>query len=443
MDPKETSPSVQPTETTTPMQEKAIVLTLAAVQFTSIVDFMVVMPLGPQLMRKLEIKPDQFGLIVSSYTISAGIAGFFASSFIDRFGRKAAFLSLYAGFLVGTLFCGLADRYETLLAARFFTGAFGGILGGMAMAIIGDVFPPHRHGSATSALMSAFAVASVFGVPFGLKIGTDYGWEWPFLILAALGILVLIVAARVLPPLRHHLNPAKPAAHPLIELGKTLSHPNHVRAFALIISLMFGSFAVVPYISAYLVANLGVSEGELHWIYVTGGALTLVVAPVVGKMSDRFGKLTVYRCVAPISAALLLTVTMLPKVPLAMAVAIVGILMVTNAARMIAAMAMVMSSVDPKRRGSFMSANSSVQHLASGLGAFVGGQIIIKLADGRLAHYPWVGVVGVTATLISLILAGRLRTTHAETPTPAGLVMGAAAEGLGEPGDPLPATETI
>lgn len=423
--------------------ERGVVLTLAAVQFTSIVDFMVVMPLGPQLMRTLEINPDKFGLIVSSYTFSAGIAGLFASALIDRFDRKRAFLALYTGFLVGTLLCGLAGSFGTLLAARIVTGAFGGVLGGMALAIIADVFPPHRHGSATAALMSAFAVASVAGVPFGLSVGIEYGWPAPFLLLAALGTIVLAAGAWILPPLRGHLNPAKPAAHPLEALWSTFAHPNHIRAFTLIVTLMFGSFAVVPYISPYLVANVGVLEKRLPLVYILGGALTLVVAPLIGKLADRYGKLPVYRCVAPVAAVLMILVTNMPKVHLAVAVVVVAVLMVSNAGRMVAAMAMVMASVEPKKRGSFMSANSSVQHLASGLGAFVGGQIIVKNPDGSLANFAWVGLLGVIATLLSLILAGRLRAVGAESPIPAGLAIGAAAEALGEPGDPLPAAETV
>ncbi len=167
---------------------------LASVQFTSIVDFMLIMPLGPQLMERLGLSTTQFGLIVSSYTFSAGVAGLFAAMVVERFGRKDAFLAVFVGFLLGTLCCGLAWNYSTLLAARLLTGAFGGVLGGMALAIIGDVFPGHRHGQATGALMSAFSAATVFGVPFGLTVGVAYGWQKPFLILAALGTIVLILS---------------------------------------------------------------------------------------------------------------------------------------------------------------------------------------------------------------------------------------------------------
>ena len=402
-----------------PRREAMLLLMLASVQFTSIVDFMVVMPLGPQLMRTLGINPAQFGLIVSSYTISAGAAGFLASSFMDRFGRKAAFLTLYSGFLVGTLLCGLAHTYHSLLAARVVTGAFGGILGGMALAIIGDVFPEERRGRATGILMSAFAVASVVGVPIGLYLGTEYGWNVPFLILAGLGLPVFVGGLRALPALRDHVHHG-PQTHPLLQIRETFSHPNHLRAFALIVTLMLGGFAVIPYIAVYLVANDIVPERRLPLLYVTGGILTLVGAPIIGRLADHYGKLPVYRVVAIFSAIMMISVTNLPPVPLGVAVALVGLLMVSNAGRMVAAMAMVTGSVESRRRGGFMSANSAVQHLSTGLGSFIGGIILVKAADGKLQNFDKVGMIAVAATLLSLWLAGLVRPAEVTSPAKAG-----------------------
>jgi MFS transporter, DHA1 family, inner membrane transport protein len=415
--------------------ELMILLMLAAVQFTSIVDFMVVMPLGPQLMRTLDITSRQFGLIVSSYTISAGIAGIFAASFMDRFGRKTAFLTLYSGFLVGTFLCGLAQTYPTLLAARVATGAFGGILGGMALAIVGDVFPEHKRGRATGVLMSAFALASVVGVPVGIYLGNRLDWHAPFLVLAALGLPVLFASVRVLPALRGHLQ-GGPHAHPLAKLAETFSHANNLRAFALVATMMLGGFAVIPYISVYLVGNLGVREADLPIIYVTGGLLTLFGAPIVGRLADRYGKLAVYRVVATISALLMILVTNLPPLPLALIATATGTLMLTNAGRMVAAMAMVTGSVEPARRGGFMSANSAVQHISTGIGALLGGWII---GDNRvIPHFERVGFVAVAATLISLWLAGRVRPAAKPAPQPADV---GAFEDVLE--DPLSAAESL
>jgi len=212
----------------------------------------------------------------------------------------------YAGFLLGTLFCGLAPNYLALIMARVITGAFGGILGGMTMAIIGDVFPEHRRGRATGSLMTGFALASVAGVPFGLVVGTNFGWHKPFIALAIAGLPILLL---------------------------------------------------IPF---------AMSEQQLPLVYVAGGLLTLFAAPLIGRMADRYGKLIVYRLIAPMSATLLVVITHLPAVHVSVAIAVFGALMVSNVGRMVAAMAMVTSCVEPSRRGAFLSANSSVQHVASG-----------------------------------------------------------------------------
>jgi MFS transporter, DHA1 family, inner membrane transport protein len=390
------------------IRERVVVLMLASVQFISIVDFMIIMPLGPQLMRSLSIGPAQFGLVVSSYTFAAGLSGLIASSLIDRMGRKAAFLGFDAGFLLGTFLCGLAPTYATLVLARVLTGTFGGILGGLALAIIGDVFPEERRGRATGALMSGFALASIVGVPFGLYLGTRLGWHAPFLLLGVLGCPVWALAAATLPPLRDHLAKANLHRHPLRVFFETFTHPNHLNAFALIVMLMVAAFTVFPYMSPFLVSNIGMSEDQLALVFVAGGVVTLFSAPLVGRLADRYGKLRVFRIIAPVSALLTLALTNLVPVPAAVAIAIMASLMVSNTGRMVAAMAMITGSVEPHRRGGFLSANSSVQHLAIGFGSYLGGLIIAESADGRLLHVPILGLVSAAATMLCLWLAGRI-----------------------------------
>jgi MFS transporter, DHA1 family, inner membrane transport protein len=413
----ESMQSVAPDEAATiRRREMLLMMILASVQFTSIVDFMVVMPLGPQLERVLGISHSRFGWIVASYTISAGIAGLLGSSIMDRFGRKAAFLALYAGFLLGTLLCGLAPGFLTLLIARVVTGGFGGILGGMALAIVGDVFPEERRGRATGILMSAFAVASVVGVPAGIYLGGELGWHFPFLVLAGLGSPVFFAAYRILPPLRDHFHQG-PHSHPLQQIVATFGHSNHLRAFALTSAVMLGSFSVIPYISLYLVSNVGVDEKVgLPWVFVTGGVLTLIGAPLIGRLADHSGKLPVYRVVALVAVALIVVVTNLPRVPLAVAVGVVGAFMLSNAGRMVAALTMVTGSVERRFRGGFMSANSAVQHLSSGIAAMIGGSILGDSVDKTLHNFNRVGLVAVAATLISLWLAGRVRSAEGSKP---------------------------
>ena len=239
-------------------REWIVLLVLAAVQFNSIVDFVVMMPLGPELMKALHIGTFEFGLVVEAYTFAAGIAGLLAASLVDRYSRRTAFLTLYTGFLVGTLLCALAPNYQLLMAARALTGCFGGILGGIAMAIVGDVFPEERRGRATGVLMSAFAVASIVGVPFGLVLGQNLGWHMPFVAIVVLGLPVLVAGWLVLPRLADHIGNQQ--VHPLASLVGTLRSANNWNAFALMASLMIGAFAVIPYINPYLVGNVGVPE---------------------------------------------------------------------------------------------------------------------------------------------------------------------------------------
>lgn len=416
-------------------RERLILLILAAVQFITIVDFMIVMPLGPQLMRTLEIGPAEFGLIVSSYTFAAGVAGLVASSIVDRFARRTTFIALYAGFLLGTLLCGLATAYPTLVLARIATGAFGGILGGMTMTIVGDVFPEHRRGRATGSLMMGFSLATIAGVPFGLFLGTKYGWQVPFYALVVAGLPPLLLAPYALPRLDGHVH--RVHAHPLRSLVETFSHANHLNAFALIIVLMIAGFSVFPYISAYFVSNLGMTEDQLPLIFIVGGTLTLGSSPLIGKLADRFGKLRVYRILTPFSAVWFMLITNLPMVGVVTIVSIYGALMVCNVGRMIAAMAMITGSVEPHRRGGFLSANSSVQHIASGLAAYGGGLIIRQSADGNLENFAVVGWIAAASTLASLWLAGRIRTAQSPAPSAEEVSLAAAAEATADAGDPL------
>ncbi len=418
-------------------RERIVLVTLASVQFISIVDFMIIMPLGPQLMRHLHIGPAQFGLVVSSYTVAAGLAGLVASSLVDRLGRKAAFLGMDAGFLLGTFLCGLAPTYGTLVLARVLTGAFGGIIGGLALAIIGDVFPEERRGRATGALMSGFALASILGVPFGLYLGTRLGWHAPFLLLGVLGCPVLAVAAVTLPPLRGHLTRAASNRHPLRVVFETFTHRNHLNAFALVVMLMLAAFTVFPYVSPFLVSNVGLAEDQLPLMFIAGGVLTLFSAPLIGRLADRYGKLRVFRIVAPVSAVMTCALTNLEPVPAAVAIAVMAGLMVCNSGRMVAAMAMITSSVSPQRRGGFLSANSSVQHLAIGFGSYVGGLIIAESPDGRLLHFPILGLISAAATMICLWLAGRIRPVTADADISTNQALAAAADAMYDVTEPV------
>jgi MFS transporter, DHA1 family, inner membrane transport protein len=394
--------------------EWVVLLVLASVQFTAIVDFVVVMPLGKEIMESLRIGPKEYGVIVEAYTFAAGVAGLLAAALVDRFSRRTAFLALFAGFLIGTLCCAVAPNYPLLVVARAVTGFFGGILGGVAMAIVGDVFPEERRGRATGTLMSAFAMASILGIPIGIFVGQNFGWRMPFYALVALGVPVFIAGMFSLPPLTGHLTGQR--VHPLKSLLTTFQSWNNWQAFALMTALMMGAFAVIPYINPYLLANVGVPKGYLMLVYLIGGGLTLLTAPIVGKLADRYGKLLMFRIIAPLSALMLIAVTSLPAVSPLLAVVVVAGLIVTNSGRMIAAMAMITGTVPPQQRGAFLSANASIQHIASGLGTFLASRVITEADNGQLQHFGTVGIIACGITLLSVWLAGRLQPVVAAKP---------------------------
>jgi predicted MFS family arabinose efflux permease len=388
-------------------RETAILFALAALQVVAIVDFMIVMPLGPQLLDDLGIDARRFSWVVSAYTLTAGLVGFLAAPWLDRVPRRAAYLFLSLGLLMGTVACGLATSFPLLLAARAVTGGFGGIHGGLALAIVADVFPPERRGRATGTLMLAFAVASVVGVPLGIALGTRIAWQAPFFALAAIGLPLVGLAAWSLPPLAAHVDDTR--RNPFARLLDTLTVPAHVRGFALIAMLMVGAFSVIPFISTSLVANVGVTQDQLPAIFITGGLLTLLTTPLTGRLVDRFGPLPVFCGIVPMSAGMMLVLTNLPAVGILGAAQVTAVLMATNAGRMVTAMALITASIEPRRRGGFMSVNSSVQHVASGLGTTCAGLIVTGGAGEPLRHFGTVGILAAAITLASLWLAARIR----------------------------------
>ncbi len=391
----------------TPAREWPLLLVLAGTQFVHILDFVIIMPLGPQFMRDLAISPQQFGLLVSIYTFSAALWGFAGVFFIDRFDRKSALLLLSAGFALGTLVCGLAPGFETLLLGRAIAGAFGGLMGAVVFSIIGDTFPENRRGSATGTVMSAFSVASVAGVPLGLW-AARVSWRLPFLGLAGAGAALLIAAALALPALRAHLNGARPRSMGE-DLRFMLCTRNHWRAYGMIVSLMFAAFSVIPFMATYLVRNVGLAESELPYVYLIGGAFALGTSRLIGRLSDRYGKHFMFALLAALSVLPILLLTRLPRLSLAPVILATTVFTVLISGRAIPAMSLITSSVEGVRRGSFMSFTGAVQQTASGFASLAGGMILAEGPGGELLGYDWVGYLAVVATLASIAIGRRLK----------------------------------
>jgi len=388
--------------------ERLLLLLLAVIQFAVIVDFLIVMPLGPQYMRVFGITPSQFGLMVSAYAISAGISGITAGLFLDRIDRRPALLWLFLGFSVGTLLCGLAPTYHLLVAARFVAGAFGGVSGALILAIVGDVIPEQRRGAAMGMVMSSFSVAQICGVPLGLLLATNLSWHVPFFALAGLCAIVLIVAMLIMPSLTGHMHHAH-GHHPVTRLIAVLSHKDHQMAFVFMAVLTGMGFLVFPYLTAYMVGNVGLTEHQLPLIYLFGGAFTIFSMNIIGRWADHAGKLRVFTFMSFLAVIPILTLTNLPRVPLVFAIATSTAMMICMSGRMVPAMAMMTGSIEARYRGGFMSINSSVQQFSSGIAAFISGQIIRQSPGGEIKRFGWVGLLSVACALTCIYLAGFLK----------------------------------
>jgi predicted MFS family arabinose efflux permease len=392
----------------TPRRERWLLLTLAGIQFTHILDFMIMMPLGPQFTALFGISNAQFGLLVSAYTLSAGLSGLMAATYIDRFSRKQLLLTLYPLFGLATLACGLAPDYFWLMVARIAAGLFGGVLSALAQTIVADVIPFERRGRAMSVVMTSFSVSTVAGVPLGLFLAAHFNWHAPFFGIALLVGLLALGAWQTLPRLDAHLH------HPervsvWRGIGQVLAEPNHLKAFGVTALMMFAGFTVIPYITIYLQSNAGMQNDEVPWIYLCGGLTTLMTARYFGRLTDRVGKVKVFQRLALAVAFPLMATTLSEGLPLWGLLLISTGLFAMMSGRMIPGMAMISSSVEPRLRGTFMTLNSAVQSAAMGFAALVGGLIIGRDPQGHLTLYWLAGLLGVVASGLSAWLAGRLR----------------------------------
>jgi predicted MFS family arabinose efflux permease len=414
-------PSSSPLIPLDPVREKVLLFTLAGIQFAHILDFMIMMPLGPILMQELAIDAHQFGLLVSAYTFTAGAAGVLAAMFVDRYERKRLLLTMFALFALATLGCGLAPNYLTLLAARGIAGAFGGVLGSMVHTMVGDLIPFERRGRAAGTIMMAFSVSTVAGVPLSLFLANYFGWRFPFFLIAALAAALLLLGWKQLPTLRGHLPAAliseDERAHPLAAMRETLCDANHLRAFAFMALLMLAGFTVIPFITIYATANVGIRQEDIPYMYLAGGCATFFTARWIGRLADAHGKVRVFRVVALAALVPLFVQTHLPPVPLWFMVACATVFFILVPGRMVPAMAIMTSAVQPRLRGTFLSLNGAVQNLFSGIAAYLGG-LMITMEGGKVSGYGNVGLLAMGATVITLWLVGRIGLHGAVPPAP-------------------------
>ena len=396
----------------TPKRERWLLLTLASIQFTSVLDFMIMMPLGPHLTALFGISAGEFGFLVSAYTFAAGLSGLLAATYIDRFGRKRMMLTLYPLFGAAALACSMAPTFAWLMLARVASGFFGGVLMALSQTIVAEVIPFERRGRAMGVVMTSFSVATVAGVPLGLFLASHFNWHAPFLAIALMVSVCAFGAVKTLPSLKGHLashTSGDSAPSLLSNLRWVLVDPNHLRAYAMSSSMVFAGFVVIPYITLYLQGNAGFKPEQVPYVYLTGGICTLISARFIGHWSDRAGKAYAFRRLALLMPLPLLALTLSADLPMVGVLLVSSMLFVVMSGRMIPGMALIGASADPRRRGSFMTLNSAVQSLAMGLAALVGGQILGRDGNGHLTHYWMAAILGGSASLLSFVLASKLR----------------------------------
>jgi predicted MFS family arabinose efflux permease len=387
----------------------AVVAILAFLQFTVVLDFMILSPLGALLMRDLGVMPSQFGLVVSAYAFSAGISGLLAAGFADKFDRKKLLLFFYAGFVLGTLLCGLAPSYGFLLGARTVTGLFGGVIGSISLAIVADLFPLEVRGRVMGVVMTAFAASQVMGIPLGLYLSNAWGWHAPFLMIAGVSLVVGVVIFTVLRPVDEHLR--RPIARSAVQhLLDTVVKPRHQWGFAATMLLALGGYMLMPFGSAFSVHNLGIPLDKLPMVYMATGVAAFIAGPAMGRLSDKIGKYRTFAAGSVLAIGLVLFYTRLGITPLWGVIVLNMVLFTAITARMVSAQALASAIPAAQDRGAYMSISASLQQFAGGVASSCAGLIVSQTGDGPLEHYERLGYVVSAAVVATIVLMGRIDT---------------------------------
>jgi len=368
---------------------------------------MIMMPLGNYLMPYFKISPQKFSLLVGAYTLSAAFSGFAAAFFVDRFDRKQVLLIGYGGFLIGTLLCGLAPSYTTLLLARIVAGIFGGLIGAQVLSIISDLFSYEERGKAMGSVMSAFAIASTLGVPFALYIANAFSWHAPFLFVAFAGMALYPFLLKYIPRMTDHFRDRKNEG-PFHALQQVVAVPRQRLALLFSMLMFMGHFIIIPFINPYMEFNMGYSKVQTPMIYLVGGVSAFIAANILGRFSDKRGKLPVFTVCTLLSFGMIYLITNLPVLPYAIILSFFSIWFILATGRGVTAQAMISNIVPQQQRGSFMSFNSSVQQLGTSLASFIGGAIVIADGGGRIQRYNWLGYLSILVLLTCVLLARRL-----------------------------------
>lgn len=379
---------------------------LVFIQFTVILDFMVLNPLGVFLLHDLKVTPGQFGSVVSAYAISAGIAGIIAAGFADKYDRKKLLMFFYTGFIIGTVFCAMAPSYPLLLAARIFTGIFGGVIASISYAIVTDLFQLEVRGRVMGFIQMAFAASQILGLPLGLVLANAFSWHAPFWLIAAVGAAVGVIIMLYMKPITEHLK-LKQDRSPFQHLLKTVTNPDYLRAFIATTLLATGGYMLMPLGSTFSVNNMKIAQSDLAYIYLATGISSILLGPLIGRMSDKLGKFRIFAAGSVLSIAMVAIFTNLGPTSLMMAILLNIVLFVGITSRMISSSALITAVPEPRDRGAFMSINSAAQQISGGIASFIAGLIVYQDPDNPAApleHYDRLGYVVISSMIVATAL---------------------------------------
>jgi predicted MFS family arabinose efflux permease len=385
-----------------------VIVMLALTQFTVVLDFMVMSPLGDMLMKSMSLKTSQFGFAVSSYAFSAGISGLLTAGFADKFDRKKLLLFFYVGFITGTLLCGLTTSYVMLIAARIITGLFGGVIGSISMAIVADLFPLEQRGRVMGFMQMGFGASQVLGIPISLYIANTWHWQSPFLMIVGLASIIWLIILFKMQPITKHLE-VQTDRNALAHLLHTVSKRHYRIGFLATAMLSLGGFMMMPWGSAFAINNLHVTPQQLPLLFMVAGVSALVIMPIIGRLSDKKDKFTIFAIASVWMMIMVLIYTNLSVVPFWFVIIMNIFFMMGIMSRMVPAMAMVTALPKLQDRGAFMSVNSSLQQIAGGLAAAVGGIIVKQKTNfSPLEHYNTLGYVIVGLSIICVFMVYRV-----------------------------------
>lgn len=385
----------------------AVVSLLALTQFSVVLDFMVMSPLGDILMKSMKMTPSQFGIVVSSYALSAGFSGFLTASFADKFDRKKLLLFFYTGFIIGTLLCGISDSYEFLVFSRIITGIFGGVISSISLAIVADVFDFNQRGRVMGFIQMGFGISQILGIPISLFLANQWNWQAPFYLIVGLSMAIFGAVYFILKPVTAHLSLQR--ANPLRHMWNTIKNKQYRIGFIATAFMSLGGYLMMPWGSAFAVNNVGISADELPLMFMIVGLITFAAMPLIGFISDRINKFTIFTGASVLMVFSVLIYSQLQQTSLFILIVVNGFMMMGIMARMIPSQALTASLPEMQDRGAFMSINSSLQQMAGGIAAMVGGMIVLQKSEtSPLERFDLLGYLVIVIILINIFLTHRV-----------------------------------